>query len=76
MLVLTRKPKQQIQIGHNITVTIVRVSGKAVRVGIDAPDEVRVVRSELAGRRQTDLFVEDNSSAGNAPGVMAVLATA
>lgn len=47
MLVLTRKPDQKIQIGDNICITIVRVKGQSVRIGIDAPKEVRVMRTEL-----------------------------
>jgi carbon storage regulator CsrA len=47
MLVLSRKAKQQIQIGEDITVTVVRVKGQAVRVGVEAPDDVRVLRAEL-----------------------------
>jgi carbon storage regulator CsrA len=50
MLVLTRKTQQQIKIGSNITITIVRVTGQAVRVGIEAPEEIRVVRGELIGK--------------------------
>ena len=48
MLVLTRKTQQQIHIGDNITITIVRVKGQSVRVGIEAPQDVRVIRGELA----------------------------
>ena len=48
MLVLTRKAKQQIQIGPNITITILQVKGQAVRVGIEAPKNVNVLRTELA----------------------------
>ncbi|MFV2066367.1 MAG: carbon storage regulator [Pirellulales bacterium] len=48
MLVLTRKVHQQIQIGDQITITIVRVKGQSVRVGIDAPRDVRVLRGELS----------------------------
>lgn len=48
MLVLTRKIKQQIQIGPNITITILQVKGQAVRVGIEAPREMNVLRTELA----------------------------
>ena len=48
MLVLSRKMQQQIQIGDNITITVVRVTGKSVRIGISAPQDVRVMRSELA----------------------------
>jgi carbon storage regulator CsrA len=47
MLVLTRKLQQQIKIGDAITVTIVRIKGNTVRVGVEAPREVRVVRGEL-----------------------------
>jgi carbon storage regulator CsrA len=47
MLVLTRKLQQQIKIGEQITVTILRVKGQTVRVGIEAPRDVRVVRGEL-----------------------------
>jgi carbon storage regulator CsrA len=47
MLVLTRKSQEKIQIGENITITILRVKGQAVRVGIDAPRDVRVLRTEL-----------------------------
>jgi carbon storage regulator CsrA len=52
MLVLTRKLQQQIKIGERITVTILRVRGNTVRVGIDAPRDVRVVRGELPKSRQ------------------------
>lgn len=47
MLVLTRKLQEQIRIGDNITITILRVKGRSVRVGIEAPRDVRLVRGEL-----------------------------
>ena len=47
MLVLSRKSRQQIRIGEDITVTILLVKGQVVRVGIEAPREVRVLRAEL-----------------------------
>jgi carbon storage regulator CsrA len=47
MLVLTRKPEEQIRIGDDIVITIVRVKGNTIRVGIDAPKGVRIVRGEL-----------------------------
>lgn len=47
MLVLTRKLQQQIKIGDQVTITILRVKGQTVRVGIEAPRDVRVVRGEL-----------------------------
>ena len=48
MLVLTRKADQKIQIGQNVTITILEVKGRYVRVGIEAPPDVRVLRSELS----------------------------
>jgi carbon storage regulator CsrA len=48
MLVLTRKHQEKIRIGDNITITILKTKGKAVRVGIEAPANVPVVRGELA----------------------------
>jgi carbon storage regulator len=47
MLVLSRKPGEAIHIGSGITITVVEVKGSRVRVGIQAPDEVPVLRAEL-----------------------------
>ena len=48
MLVLSRKESQRIQVGDSIVLTIVRVNGDRVRVGIEAPAEVQVRRGELS----------------------------
>lgn len=48
MLVLTRKHQEKIRIGNDITITILRTKGKAVRLGIEAPAEVPVIRGELS----------------------------
>ena len=53
MLVLTRKPQETIRIGDHITISILRVKGRAVRVGIEAPGDVRVMRGELATSNET-----------------------
>ena len=47
MLVLTRKPSESIRIGDRITVTVLEVLGNRVRLGIDAPREIPVLRGEL-----------------------------
>ena len=47
MLVLTRKQQEKINIGENITITVVRIKGNTVRVGIEAPREIRVMRGEV-----------------------------
>lgn len=47
MLVLSRKSGERIHIGENITLTIVRIGPNNVRLGIDAPREINIVREEL-----------------------------
>ncbi len=47
MLVLSRKESQRIRVGDSIVVTIVKIGGDKVRVGIEAPDDVLVLRDEL-----------------------------
>ena len=47
MLVLSRKQKEQIKIGDGITITVLEVRGNVVKIGIQAPHEVRVLRGEL-----------------------------
>lgn len=47
MLVLTRKPGERIHIGSGITITVVEVRGNRVRLGIQAPEKVPVLRAEL-----------------------------
>ena len=53
MLVLSRKESQRIRLGDSIVVTIVKISGDKVRVGIEAPAEVLVLRDELEVRSDT-----------------------
>lgn len=47
MLVLSRKASERIRLGDSIVVTIVRVTGDKVRLGIEAPPDVLVLRDEL-----------------------------
>jgi carbon storage regulator len=51
MLVLTRKLMEKLFIGDDICVTVVRLEGGQVRLGIDAPRDVTVVRAELVPER-------------------------
>ena len=52
MLVLGRKVNQKLEIGDDITITICRIGGSRVAIGIEAPAETRVVRSELNGKNR------------------------
>ncbi len=47
MLVLTRKPRQQIMIGNNVVIHIVEVQGDNVRIAIEAPREIKIYRGEI-----------------------------
>jgi carbon storage regulator len=47
MLVLTRKLNERIVVGDNITITVVGIRGNHVRLGIEAPPEVSILREEL-----------------------------
>lgn len=47
MLVLSRKNGEQLLIGDDIVITIVRIGQGAVRIGVDAPDSMNIVRAEL-----------------------------
>jgi carbon storage regulator len=48
MLVLSRKPGEKVVIGEGITVTVLEIVGNRVRLGIEAPGDVRILRGELA----------------------------
>ena len=47
MLVLTRKPRQQIMIGDNIIINVVEVQGEDVLIAIEAPREIKIYRGEI-----------------------------
>ena len=49
MLVLSRKPGETVRIGQDIKITFLRVCGQVVKIGIDAPSLVRILRGELCG---------------------------
>jgi len=54
MLVLSRKVGESFVIGDSITVTVVRVIGGGVRLGIEAPESYTVVREELRDAQEQD----------------------
>ncbi|RLB86275.1 MAG: carbon storage regulator [Deltaproteobacteria bacterium] len=58
MLVLTRKVDESITIGSNITVTVLEIRGNQVRLGIDAPRQTSVHRTEIY-----EAIVEENVKA-------------
>ncbi len=51
MLVLSRKVNDEIKIGDNITLKVVRVQGGSVRIGIEAPNNIQITRGEISYER-------------------------
>ena len=47
MLVLSRRESERIRVGESIVVTVVRLGGDKVRIGIEAPSDMLVLRDEL-----------------------------
>ncbi|MEX0701917.1 MAG: carbon storage regulator [Planctomycetales bacterium] len=47
MLVLSRKPGERVMIGDDVVVTVVRIGPNNVRLGIEAPRDLNIVREEL-----------------------------
>ena len=59
MLVLTRKRSEMIRIGDDIVIKVIKTGRTTVKIGIDAPEHVRVLRAELCS--------EDSSAKAPAP---------
>lgn len=54
MLVLSRKQQQEIVIGENVKITVLKIKGNTVRLGIEAPRDIKVIRGELPREPQKD----------------------
>ena len=54
MLVLSRKPGERILIGEDVAITIVRIGPNNVRLGIEAPREMNIVREELCDQSSNE----------------------
>jgi carbon storage regulator len=65
MLVLSRRETERVRLGDNIVLTIVRVSGDKVRLGIEAPANVLVLRDEL--QPHGDAATEGNGESQEVP---------
>lgn len=68
MLVLSRKVNESIRIGDTILITVVQVRGDKVRLGIEAPVEIPVVRTELEPKTQESSSVSSLAARGAVAG--------
>lgn len=62
MLVLTRKAKESITIGNSVTVTVLEIRGNQVRLGVEAPRQTPVNRTEIY-----ETIIQENIMASKAP---------
>lgn len=60
MLILTRRIGETLMVGDDITVTVLEVNGKQVRLGVNAPKHVAVHREEIYTRIQTETQEDSN----------------
>lgn len=67
MLVLSRKVGERILIGDQIAITVVRIGQGGVRIGVDAPSDMIVVREELAGDKTLSAQREESGPARPLP---------
>jgi carbon storage regulator len=56
MLVLSRRESERIKLGNSIILTVIRVSGDRVRLGIEAPADIVVLREELQTQPQSGVI--------------------
>lgn len=54
MLILTRRPGETIRINDDISVTVLSVCGRQIKLGVDAPEQVTVHREEIYQRIQDE----------------------
>jgi carbon storage regulator len=62
MLVLSRKSLQSVTIGDDIRITVIRLEGSQVRIGIEAPRDVRILRDELVDGYEESPGLQDETA--------------
>ena len=68
MLILSRRKGESLSIGSDVEITVIEVSGDKVRLGINAPDDVSVLRTEL---KRTADENKDSAAKGITPELLA-----
>ena len=76
MLILSRKIDEKIKIGTDITITLIDVHGDQVKIGVEAPKDVKVFRQEVfdAIQKENKAAVVQDQDSGNEKAISAVSA--
>lgn len=76
MLILSRKIDEKIKIGNDITITLIDVHGDQVKIGVEAPKDVKVFRQEVfdAIQNENKAAVVQSEDTGNEKAISAVSA--
>ncbi|NNF12960.1 MAG: carbon storage regulator [Gemmatimonadetes bacterium] len=69
MLILQRKPSEAVLIGDDIRIVILRSDGGGVRIGIEAPAEVPILREEIVEEVRSETVRASRAAAGSASGL-------
>ncbi len=72
MLILSRKIDEKIKIGENITITLIDVHGDQVKIGVEAPKNVKVFRQEVFDAIQDENKAAVVDETGNKKTISAV----
>ena len=67
MLVLSRKPGERILVGNEVKITVIRIGPNSVRIGIDAPVHLNIVREELCLNDKQAALAGSTDSPQNEP---------
>jgi carbon storage regulator len=67
MLILTRRVGETVMIGEDIAITVLRVKGNQVRLGVDAPKTVSVQREEIYQRMQNEAAPQADADQAGSP---------
>lgn len=62
MLVLSRKPGESVTVGDEVRITVLSISGKQVRIGIEAPNDIAVHREEIYNKIASEQKEEATST--------------
>jgi carbon storage regulator len=64
VLILTRRVGEKVMIGDDVSVTVLRVKGNQVRLGVEAPKSVSVQREEIFNRMKSETDAGDDGASG------------